>query len=234
MRERKLNLKQTDLIKLVYKFRYVTTDNAAKQRNTSSNAAYSALENLFKNGYLGKIHKKSYRLQNKSARYYIDQKGIKYIKNNIQYIDPESLPSRLRDRSKSEDFIDQQVAIHAAYVTVQEKYGEKAKILTGPEMHSIEGIIKPLPSLYVKPQHKKHFFIELTDGQHLFIVKKRIRKYIENYEADEWEWDEYPDVYILRNSKADRAKLEAYLEEKMDDNYLDEEDFKFKVLDKLN
>ncbi len=62
MSERKLNHKQHDLLLIAYSFRYVTTDNLAKQRNISTNAAYSALEILHDNEYLGKIHKKSYRL----------------------------------------------------------------------------------------------------------------------------------------------------------------------------
>ncbi len=233
MSGRRLNKKQTDLLAIVCKFRYVTTDNVAKQKSITSNAAYSALEILHSNGYLGKIHKKSYRLQNKSARYYLDPKAIKYIKQAMPDIDPESLQNRARDRQKSEDFIDQQVAIHAAYIALQGKYGAKAAIMTGAEMQSMEGIIKPLPSLYIKPAGKKHFFVELTDGQHLFIVKKRIRKYIDNHEAGEWDWEHYPDVHIVRSSKADRHKLEAYVEEKMDDAYLDNDDFSFKMLDEL-
>jgi len=62
------------------------------------------------------------------------------------------------------------------------------------------------------------------------LVKKRIRKYIEHYESNEWGWDDYPGVHIVRKSKADQQKLKDYIEEKMDDNYLDEEDLKMKTL----
>lgn len=224
MSERKLNQKQHDLILIVYRFRYVTTENLAKQRNISTNAAYSALEILHAGEYLGKIHKKSYRLQNKSARYYLAPKAIKYLQ---QVMPDTSLDSRLRERTRSEAFIDQQVAIHGACVALGLKYGDDAVIMTGPEMSDIEGIIKPLPSLFVKPKQQKHYFIELTDGQHLFIVKKRIRKYIDHYESDDWEWGQYPDVHVVRSSKSGLRKLKEYADEKMEDAYLDEDDFSF-------
>ncbi len=229
MYERKLNQKQSNLLQLVYRFRYVTTDNLAKHRNTSTNAAYSALQILHSRDYLGKIYKKSYRLQNKSARYYLAPKAIKYIQQNMPDIDKDSLASRLRERTKSEDFIDLQVSIHGAYIAI---VGTGVVIMTGPEISTIEGMIKPLPSLYVKPKNGNHYFIELTDGQHLFIAKKRIRKYIDHYESDDWEWDKYPDVHIIRKSKADCRKLKEYVDEKMEESYLDEDDLSFKVVPK--
>lgn len=63
-----------------------------------------------------------------------------------------------------------------------------------------------------------------------FLVKKRIRKYIEHYESDEWTWDTYPTVRIVRRLKGEREKLKAYVQEKMDDNYLDETDIVFEFV----
>lgn len=229
MSHRKLNNKQVDILLTVLRFRYVTTNNLARQRNISHNSAYSALQILHDNGFLGKKHQKSYRLQNKPASYFLTPQAVKFLRNDKFDLDGDMLNGRLREKTRSAEFIDQQVAIHSAYLDVEQELGEEAVIRTGAEMLGTEGIIKPLPSLYVKPTNGNHYFIELTDSQHLFIAKKRIRKYIENYESYEWEWDEYPDVRIVRKSKADRAKLEAYAEEKMDDNYLDDDDFRFIV-----
>ncbi len=46
-----------------------------------------------------------------------------------------------------------------------------------------------------------------------------------HYDNQEWEWEKYPDVYLVRRSLADRRRLKSYIEEKMDDSYLDEDDF---------
>jgi hypothetical protein len=112
--------------------------------------------------------------------------------------------------------------------------GDNVKIMTALDTYGIEGIIKPLPGLLVQPKSSKHFFVELTDGQHIFLVKKRIRKYIQNYEDNDWEWDTYPDVYIVRTSATDRTRLRKYVEEQMDNNYLDADDFTFHVIGRID
>lgn len=226
---RKLTDKQQDLLLTIYRFRYITTENLAKQRNITHNSAYSALETLHRNDYLGKLHKKSYRLMNKHARYYLNPLGIKYLEQSDLEVNKDVLPSRRRDKAKSVQYVDLQVAIHSAYIKFRREYGQEATIHTATEFYGLEGFIKPYPSLYVKTAEGVQYLVEITDDQHLFIVKKRIRKYIEYFESDEWDWDMFPIVRIARRSKADRTKLLAYIEEKMDDNYLDKSDFAFEV-----
>ena len=230
MKTRTLNDKQIFILKLTYTFRYLTADNLARHRNITHNSAYSALEILHTNGHLGKLHKKSYRLMNKSARYYLTLKAVAFLKTDVQDITKELLNSRRRENAKSVEFVDQQVAIHGAYLDLRQKLSNKATIQVATDMYSLEGIIKPLPGLYVRISPKKHYLVELTDGQHLFLIKKRIRKYIEHYETYEWEGDTYPTVYIVRKSKADRAKLNQYIEGKMEDSYLDDGDFRFSTI----
>lgn len=223
---RQLNYKQITTLKTTLKFRYITTNNLAKYRNITNNSAYSSLEILNKAGYLGKIHDRSYRLLNKSARYYLTLEGLDYLRKELKLDYSSALwDSRKRDDKKSNEFIDSQVSVHGAYNDIKARLGNETHIVTSLDMYGTEGIIKPLPGLLVKPKSSNHFFVDLTDGQHLFLVKKRIRKYIQNYEDNEWEWDRYPDVYIVRSSATDRTRLRKYVEEQMEDNYLDVDDF---------
>jgi len=227
MGDRKLTTKQINTLLITYTFRFITTNNLARQKQITHNSAYNALEILTNNGYLGRKHNKSYRLQNKPASYYLKPQAVIYLNKLDLNVDKEVLKSRYREQTKSFEFVDRQVAIHSAYLDIKQKLGDSAEIKTGTEMAGIEGMIKPVPSLFIKPKKGKSYFAELTDSQHLFIVKKRIRKYIDHYESADWEFEQYPDVHIYRTSKADQRKLKEYIEEKMDDAYLDDEDFNF-------
>lgn len=229
MSDRKLNTKQINILKIAYKFRYLTSDNLARHRNITQNSAYSALKILHSNGYLGIKYNKNYRLMNKSARYYLTPQAVKYLRQLKLGLDEDILGSRLREKAKSSEFVDYQVAVHAAYLDVRQDLGDEVLIQTASELAETEGVIKPYPALYVRDK-KTHFLVELTGDQHLFLVKKRIRKYLEHYESDDWSWDSYPKVRIVRRLKADRKKLEKYIEEQMDDNYLDETDIVFEVV----
>lgn len=226
---RQLNEKQLTTLQLILRFRYVTTDNLANARNITHNSAYSALEILKNTGYLGKIHDKSYRLLNRSARYFLTPQALTYLQDlKDSKIDKALLLNRRHEDRKSQDFIDQQVAIHAAYIELAGRFGAD-NVYVASDLVRTEGIIRPLPGLYVKAPRRKHFFIELVDGQHLFLAKKRIRKYIENYDNNEWEWDAYPDVYFVRSNANDRSRLKKYIEQQMEDGYLDEGDFSMYV-----
>ncbi|MEO5949833.1 MAG: hypothetical protein ABIQ04_00120 [Candidatus Saccharimonadales bacterium] len=232
MSNRKLNTKQINILKTAYLFRYLTTDNIAKQKNLTQNSAYSALKILHRNGYLGIKYNKNYRLMNKSARYFLTPQAIKYLRQAELGLNEDVLSARMREKTKSTVFVDYQVAVHTAYLEIKEALGDSAVIQTATELSSIDAVIKPYPALYVQNK-KEHFFVELTDAQPLFLVKKRIRKYIEDYDSNEWDWETYPNVRIARRLKGERKKLMAYVEEKMDDSYFDETDITFEVVPRV-
>ena len=222
-------------LRTVLKFRYVTTDNLANTHSITTNSAYSALEILSKAGYLEKIYEKSYRLLNKSARYFLTQQALTLLRSQADtQLDEAIWKSRKTDGKKTPDFIDLQVALHAAYNDLKGRLGNKIAIDTALELHGTEGIIKPLPGLLVTPKRGKQFFVEIADNQHLFFIRKRIRKYIEDYESNEWQWDTYPDVYFIRSSASDRTRLRKFIEQLMDDNYLDDDDFTFSIVSGVN
>ena len=158
MSERKLTTKQIETLLIIYRFRFITTNNLAKHKQITHNSAYSALEILTKNGYLGRKHNKSYRLQNKPASYYLKPQAITYLIKSDLDVDKEVLKSRFREQSKSAEFIEQQIAIHAAYLDLQQQLGDSAEILIGTEMATIEGMIKPVPSLFVRPSKGRSYF----------------------------------------------------------------------------
>jgi hypothetical protein len=233
--DRKLNNNQIQNLKTVLKFRYVTTNNLAHYHSITTNSAYSALEILSKAGYLEKIYEKSYRLLNKSARYFLTQQALTLLRSQADIqLDEAMWKSRKSDGRKTPDFIDLQVALHAAYNDLIARFGDKIAIDTALQLHGTEGIIKPLPGLLVTPKRGKQFFVEIADNQHLFFIRKRIRKYIENYESNDWEWDTYPDVYFIRSSASDRTRLRKFIEQLMDDNYLDDDDFTFNIVSGVN
>ncbi len=232
---RQLNNNQIQNLKTVLKFRYVTTDNLAHYQSITTNSAYSALEILSKAGYLEKIYEKSYRLLNKSARYFLTQQALTFLHSQADIqLDDAIWKSRKTDGKKTPDFTDLQVALHAAYNDLMARFGDKIAIDTGLELHGTEGVIKPVPGLLVRPTVGKNFFVELADNQHLFFIRKRIRKYIDNYESNEWEWDTYPDVYFIRSSPSDRTRLRKFIEQQMEDNYLDDSDFTFRIVSSVN
>ncbi len=240
-KERKLNDKQIHILLLTFKFRYLTADNLANLKDISHNSAYSALKILSEREYLGRKYNKSYRLQNKSARYYLTPKSVIYLQDPIFKLDKDILATRRYEDKKSNSFINHQVAIFDVFLEIiTSTQFEIHRILTASNISKDdrESYPRPLPDLEVLYETNTDGVFNRTlvdiflDDQHLFLAKKRIRQYIQHYEDNEWEWDEYPEITILRRSKADVKNLNKYIEEKMEDIYLDQNDFKFTAVRK--
>ncbi len=234
-KERKLNDKQIHILLLTFKFRYLTTDNLTKLKSISHNSSYSALKKLTDRGYLGRKHNKSYRLQNKSARYHLTPKAVIYLQDPTFNLEKEILATRRHEDKKGTSFVDHQVAILAAYIDI--KLNSQYKVYTINTASDIpkddrESYPRPLPNLEVLYEtddddiYNRTLIDIFPDDQHLFIAKKRIRQYIQHYEDREWQWHEYPDILIVRRSKAHVKNLNKYIEEKMEEMYLDQSDFK--------
>ncbi len=243
IQERKLNDKQLQILLLTFKFRYLTTDNLAKLRAISLNSAYSALNKLTERGLLGRKHNKSYRLKNKSARYYLTPKAVIYLQDPVFKLDKEILATRRHEDKKSTSFIDHQVAIVDVFIDIKLKTPyEIHRILTASNIpkDDRESYPRPLPDLEVLYETNKEGVFNRTlvdifpDDQHLFIAKKRVRQYIQHYDDNEWGWDKYPDILIIRRSKADVKNLNNYTKEKMEDMYLDEDDFSFRIVTRFD
>lgn len=237
-KERKLNDKQVFILQLTFKFRYLTADNLAKLKTISHNSAYSALNKLTERGYLGRKYNKSYRLQNKSARYFLTPKAVIYLQKSVSKLDNEILATRRHEDRKSSSFIDHQVAIVDVFIDIwfNTKYDiHKLNTASDISKNDREYYPRSLPDLEVLYETDTDGIYNRTlvdifpDDQHLFMAKKRVRQYIQHYEDNEWEWDDYPNVVLIRRSKADVNNLNKYIEEKMEDMYLDEEDFSMKA-----
>lgn len=141
---------------------------------------------------------------------------------------------RYEDR-KTSNFIDLQVAIMTAMLDIFYSVEDDLGIYTATGVKQDgepDNYLKPYPSLEVKNEDTGyHCLVDIfPDNEHLFIAKKRIRKYIQHYDNHNWEWEEYPDIYLVRRSASDRKRLEAYIEEKMEEAYLDEDDLVIHVI----
>ena len=236
MSKYKISTTQLDILLLIYKLRYLTTINLAKHRHTTHNSAYVILQTLTRSGYLGRKHSKLDNLSRTPARYYLKPEGVRYLQEVMPDVEEAIWAPRLRDRDRSADFIALHIATHAAYLDLRDALGEQVAIRTKSELAGLEGIITPKPALFVEGQpgteHEKlRLFVELPLEQHLFIVKKRIRTYIEHYQECQWEGSVYPVVRIVRRRESERKKLRAYIAEKMDDAYLDETNLIFEVVE---
>ncbi|HET9174611.1 MAG TPA: replication-relaxation family protein [Candidatus Saccharimonadales bacterium] len=233
---RKLTDNQINTLQIVFRFRFVTARNLADTQHIDRSTAFTTLEKLYRQGYLGKHYDSSYHLTHKHAKYYLTEQTI----NMLRTLSESGIPThiwknRIRDKSRSNEFIEHQVALHAAYNAVHTKLAPNAAIQLAFERTDRDNIVTPPPDLIITPNEGTPFFVDITDDQPLFLVKKRIRRYIRHFDDGEWDWVSYPTVNLVRTSSSvERTNLRTYIDARMDEAYLDESDITIHVISSIS
>lgn len=205
---RPLNAKQLHVLKLLYKFRFVTTDLLLKHNIAKTNAVIQGRLNvLLDQEYIGRNYDGSYRLQNKHATYYILPKGINILK--AQGLDGGVLHSMYKDRTASQKFIDHSLQVFSVYGHLQRLYPKAFNIYSKSELSQQE-FPKPRPDLYLNGQ--QDYFLEYIDSATpFFAIRQMISRYVGHEESGEW-GGEYPTLLLVCETGALEARLLKHLD----------------------
>ncbi|MEO5950290.1 MAG: hypothetical protein ABIQ04_02470 [Candidatus Saccharimonadales bacterium] len=229
---------QLTILKITYKFRFVTADLIASYRSTYKNASYELLSKLHKNGYLGRRYNSSYKLIGQGARYHLTSKSIKYLREQIE-LNEGVLHSRYKDSTSTEQFVLSALEAFETAVRIRSLYPNIFTIFSEYELANYSHFPRPLPKLFIRRNEsditKPHeYFIELAGNNLFFIIKKQINQCIEHYESGEWPHEGYPCIIFLTKNKNLKKNIEKYIEFLIDNGFIDEDEMKIIVTDAIS
>ena len=215
-KERKLNKGQVEALKLLYRYRFTTSELLAKAENQKHlQVTRSRLATLEKQGYIGRRYENSYKLLGKFASFYLLPKGLQYLKS-IDVAEPRAIKMMYNDPKASDQFVDFCLAVCRTAQALISFYGEEARMFTRTELLDYDYFPQPQPDLYMSIHRKplRHYFIDLyDDATPAFVLVKRIKKYIEHHESGEWEStsSDYPEVIVACVSDKAEQRLRKKL-----------------------
>lgn len=208
-----LNTNQIQLLKTIYKFRFITNNFLASYKKISHVASHKSLEVLKDQDYLGSHYNASYKLLGKGARYYLAPKGLKFLKDNLQ-LNEHVLHSMYKNKSVTEGFIDHQVDATSVYLHIRSSYPEVFDIFARTELSSFDTFPESRPDLFlnrIKPSEAQtnQYFIELWHDKPPISARKRLSELLEHYDDGEWEDDIYPTLcFVLADARAEDSFVE--------------------------
>jgi Mn-dependent DtxR family transcriptional regulator len=225
----KLNDKQLNLLKLIYKFRFVTATQIADYKNLKPYAINNAFKRLMERELIKRHYNSSYKLHGKSARYYLAPASLKLLRDE-HGLNREVLHARYKDHSISEPFMDHTIEVLQNFISIQNSQPKTFQIFTRYELQGIDHFPKLLPDLYLK-RHEDlegtvlEYFIKIySDSTLVWVIKKDIDSYLEHYEDEGWTGEKYPTIILLVENKRTRDNLDAYIEKKKDELYIEDTD----------
>ena len=199
-----LNQKQIRLLKLIYKFRYITSIQISKYELLTSRAINYRLEVLADQGYIGIFFDKSYKLSGKPARYYLTLKGINFLKTEPG-INLHSLKLMYKNKSISSVSINHHLLILDIYIKLRTKFKDGYLMYGKYEIYGNEIYPNPPTDIYIQKIESiqnacSDYLIDIFEDTPPFVIKKRLKAIMEHLESEEYQQATkraYPSILII-------------------------------------
>lgn len=212
---------QVRILVLLYRFRFMRTDQLASYRNVSVPSMFMSLEKLIERGLIDKRYDSSFKLRGTPARYYLAKGGIRYMRDTFT-VSERMLKSYYKNPLVGDDFIDHTVAVFDAYRALHATYPGMFEIFTKAEVAPYEFFPPKLPDLYLQrieddEVSETAYILELFDNTPFFAVRKRIQEHIEHFDSGEWPDAYYPTLLLVCPEQRTKHRLNKFLEPSLED-----------------
>lgn len=198
----KLSNKQLHTLKIIFKFRFVTSSLLATYRGVNKNSLNRMLQNLADQKYIKKQYDNSYRIDRKGARFSLASKGITYLTKNTDL--PKKTLHAMYNQ-KSEAFIKHCLTTFELANHIKQAYPDQFFIYSSTEISGDSDFPLPRPHLYLRRQEPNdtkpyEYFIELHHDSQPFLIRKRFNKLLEHYDDEGWPDGDYPSLLLVLSS----------------------------------
>lgn len=214
-----LNLKQIRLLKLIYKFRFVTSTQISKYESLTTRTMNYRLEVLLDQGYIGMIYDKSFKLSGKAARYYLTLKAINFLKTESG-INLHSLKLMYKNKSISNTSIDHHLLILDHYLKLKTKFNEGYRLYGKYEIYGSQIYPNPPADIYIQKikssnNTRSDYLIDIFEATPNFVVEKRLKALMKHSEEGEYQKitnRPYPSILMICDNKNVEQKLVKSIE----------------------
>jgi len=188
-----LNPGQLQVLRLLYKYRFATTELLAQyQEQKYKQVIYSRLKILLEQEYLGQNYDASYKLQGKQASYYLLTKGTNVLKEEHKF-NPDILRASLKDRNASDRFITHSLNVFTIHNSFKALYPNEFKYFSESDLSSFDYFPKKLPNTYLSridvtsKQPKDYFVDSFEEITPFFVIINQIKQYIAYNKDEAWQ-----------------------------------------------
>lgn len=198
---KQLNPNQVQLLKLLYKFRFVNSDLLARYKGTTRISVNHSLAILVDQKFVDRRYDNSYKIQGKSALYYLTPTGLRVLKGFMPLND-NVVHAMYKNSTVTEGFINECLLIMEVCIVLRDSYPDTFNIFSRSELAEFDYFPEPKPSLYLsrkKPSKTKHngYMLDIITDNRKFIIKKQVQIYINHYDSGVWGEEQYPTILFL-------------------------------------
>lgn len=221
-KEVKLTAQQQRVLKLLFKFRYVSAQSLGQVMGIRRVSAYEVLENLVSKSLVTKVYKNEYRIHGKPAYYYLNKTGVTTVRK-LMDVKESVVHALYKNDEATDDFIEHCLKLMQLYTAIMPSLPNDSDIFTKTEINRFKQFPKNRPDLYIRTPDGQEAIVVLVDDKVPYIIRKRLDEIITHSEDEEWDGD-YPYVcFVLRDTAAKFSFLYT-TNKKLDSMGMDEDE----------
>jgi hypothetical protein len=217
MNDTKLTPKQTQILLLLYKFRFLHTYQLQHLLNhKNSNRIKVWLKELTEKEYLKRDYIQNTMIK-KPAIYSLTIKSRELLKTRKE-CEIVVLNKIYREKTRSITFVDHCILIADIFLILQAQTLEKFYFATKNNLTGYDYFPSPLPDAYIvfkKSQKIERYFLEVIDDNlPRFALRGKIQRYIDYYQSEKWEEHtekQFPSILIICPTEVSKRYTERFI-----------------------
>lgn len=204
---KKLTGQQQRVLKLLFKFRFVSAGLLASGMGIRREGVYRVLEQLVGRGLVTKVYKEEWRIDRKPAYYYLNKPGVTVVRK-VMDVKELVVRSLYKNDEMTDDFVEHSMKLIQCYVSIIKYLPKGSDIFSKTEINRFTQFPKNRPDLYIRTPDGKEAMVVIVDDKPLYIVRKRLDEIIMHSEDEGWRSDSYPYIcFVLK----DQAAMHSFL-----------------------
>jgi hypothetical protein len=228
---KQLNQGQLDVLELLYKFRFGTTELIAtglgKRNGTSIKSRLSILR---EQGFIERHYDGKDKLQGKHAVYYLKPGAIRALQSQTKRTDitDRTIKNIYKDAAASSQFIEHCLSVFTALTRLSALYGKNLKYFTKANLASFDYFPQPLPDGFLSYKGEsgtRRFFLDIFEAATpAFALNRRVKQFIDYYEAGEWEAtnSDFPAILIICETSILQNRIEKRIQTALNSSEADD------------
>lgn len=223
-----LNQRQTDILILLYRYRFLNRPNIQNLLNHKSHSKVSVWLNDLVNS---KLLKKYQTAKTAIAFYSLGNEGRKWLIKNKLVKRPKLLDRIWQEAGYSSTFREKCSFLASLYLELSDRLGGALRFWTKTDLSGIDHLPEPAPDAYFVIDGKSEadrFFVEIPSTPRTKNLTDQVERYAEYFFSNEWQENvskEFPTIIILCSNISAVKTTQRYIQR----NYADESDLHFIV-----
>lgn len=221
---RKLNPAQLEVLKLLYIFRFASSNVLAQYFGKSSGMfVYKRLKILQEQGYIIKRFDSSYRIQGKPATYCLSPMGGRILQEHEPSGIEINIKGLYKNKANSVAFVTHCLDMLAIHNQLKIWYSDKLRFFTPIELRIYDYFPQLSPDAYFRLKETsgtKQYFLNLCrSSQPFFTLVRTVKKHIEYADCGDWEITDtkLPMLLLVCDSYSLQKRLQKLIASSLND-----------------